>query len=133
MRFSGRFIGAMALLALVVFGGLLVFVSPSEIPWFPHCAFRQVTGLPCPGCGGSRAIHAAMNGDFASSISLNILALPLGLLAAYALARVAAESLLPWRWPQLPRTKAFWFGLTLVVVVFGVVRNLPGFPFPLPN
>jgi len=25
------------------------------LPWLPGCAFRSVTGIPCPGCGMTRA------------------------------------------------------------------------------
>jgi hypothetical protein len=25
------------------------------LPWMPGCAFRSVTGIPCPGCGMTRA------------------------------------------------------------------------------
>ena len=37
------------------------WVRPTE--WLPPCLFRFVTGLPCPGCGGTRAFAAVLRGD----------------------------------------------------------------------
>ncbi len=38
------------------------------------CLFKNVTSLPCPSCGITRAILVLLNGDFLGSISIN----PLG-------------------------------------------------------
>lgn len=40
------------------------------------CLIRQVTGVPCPSCGTTRAIDALLHGHFAESVLLN----PFGLL-----------------------------------------------------
>jgi len=42
-----------------------------------QCWFRKVTGLPCPGCGGTRAFVFALHGDFYHSLQLNPAALVL--------------------------------------------------------
>ena len=46
-----------------------------------------------------------MNGDFASSISLNLLSVPLAFLAACSAASVAAKGLLAWQGAPLPSKK----------------------------
>lgn len=33
----------------------------------PPCLFHQVSGLYCPGCGGTRAVHALLEGDLIAS------------------------------------------------------------------
>lgn len=33
----------------------------------PPCLFHQISGLYCPGCGGTRAIHALIEGDLIAS------------------------------------------------------------------
>jgi hypothetical protein len=38
------------------------------------CPFKLVTGLPCPGCGTTRAVAALLDGRFSDSIGFN----PLG-------------------------------------------------------
>ena len=35
------------------------------------CVFHATTGLPCPGCGISRAISAISQGDFSAAAGLN--------------------------------------------------------------
>jgi hypothetical protein len=131
VRNSHRITGILALALLAGIGVGLAVVPPSESPWFPGCRFRDATGLACPGCGGTRAVHAALNGRIAQSISLNVIAIPLLLLAVYPFVRFAAKGIFAWNWWPLPRAKAFWIVLATIVIGFGIVRNLPGFPFPL--
>lgn len=42
---------------------------------FSVCPFRNVTGLPCPGCGITRSVCFALSGSFEESVAMN----PLGL------------------------------------------------------
>lgn len=35
------------------------------------CAIRRMCGLPCPGCGGTRAFYYLFQGDFVKSFELN--------------------------------------------------------------
>lgn len=35
--------------------------------WHPGCGFRAVTGVPCPGCGGTHALAALGSGDFTAA------------------------------------------------------------------
>ena len=35
------------------------------------CAFKRVTGLPCPGCGLTRSWVAAVHGDLAASLAFH--------------------------------------------------------------
>jgi hypothetical protein len=38
-------------------------VPTDGVPFWPPCAFRAATGLPCPMCGGTRAFAFAARGD----------------------------------------------------------------------
>lgn len=53
------------------------------------CLFRALTGIPCPGCGMTRAMIAFAMGDWHRAADYNLLALPLFL-------TVIAHSLIQW-------------------------------------
>jgi hypothetical protein len=64
------------LCAGILLGGLVLsppsedspYMYISRIPIPDTCSFRNLTGLPCPGCGLTRSIVAAMHGDFKASL-----------------------------------------------------------------
>ena len=110
---------------------VLFFFNPVEHGFFPPCLFHKLTGLNCPGCGATRALHALLHLDFATAVHDNALlvgALPL-------LAGVAA--LWVWRrWHGQGTRLVFpagwlWFFLG-VTVLFAVVRNLRAFAWLSP-
>lgn len=103
------------------------FVDPNEAVWMPKCALKLLTGYDCPGCGATRALHAALHGDLAAAIRYNFF-LVAGL--GYAIL-VAAASWLPvsrrherLRRAVLGRT-AGWIYVTLFFA-WWIVRNILG-------
>jgi len=64
--------------AAVVAACVVVAVSPSVLELLRHtpvlCPFRVLTGLPCPGCGTTRAVFELGSGRPITSLLLN----PLG-------------------------------------------------------
>jgi hypothetical protein len=113
--------------ALVVGCGVLRAVDPSGGPTI--CPFKAWTGLDCPGCGATRAAHQLLNGHVLAALDLNavfVLAAPL--LAWWAIAWLMRV----WNGPVLrvPRLSPAVLRVAVVVLlVFGVVRNLPVQPF----
>ncbi len=105
----------------------LAVVDPTHGPTI--CPFKAVTGLDCPGCGGTRALHQLFTGHLGAALSYNVLAvvvLPLLLWGLFASLTAMAGG--PrWRGVSLSRR---WTWITLAVIaVFWVVRNLPVAPF----
>jgi len=47
--------------------------NPSHYHFFPSCAFKQITGLQCPGCGGQRAIYSLLHFQFQEAFQFNSL------------------------------------------------------------
>ena len=102
-----------------------VLFTPGGLPALPLCPFHHLTGLPCPGCGLTRAFCAIGHGDFGDAWDLN----PFCFLF-YA----ATLCLLVWpfvrrKWPAVERRLVLspWFGggAILVIVamwVFGTAR-----------
>ena len=66
----------------------------------PLCAFRQVTGQPCPLCGGTHACAALAQGDFAAAWQANPGLMPLLALAAVVTVQLAWEA---WRGQRVAR------------------------------
>src|SRR5215471_21327843 len=66
-------------LAIFAFAGLLaVFVTsillrPPATEYFTLCGFKNLTGLPCPGCGLTHSFCALAKGDIGSAIGFNLL------------------------------------------------------------
>lgn len=63
-----------------------------RLPGWP-CPVRSLLGVPCPGCGMSRAVVALVHGEWARALRLHAFA-PVALVV---LALVAAAALLPAR------------------------------------
>jgi hypothetical protein len=81
-------IAAAAMLAIAAVWPLL------PTPDVTTCPLRLVTGIPCPFCGMTRGVVAAVHGDLISSLVLNpgaivVLILGIGLLVAWRVRRVA--------------------------------------------
>lgn len=57
--------------------GWLYLRNYDKIPFHIVCPSRFLTGIPCPGCGMTRAFLALLRGDFAAAAHRNILAFPL--------------------------------------------------------
>ena len=50
-------LGCGLLLALFI----IYRVPPEQNRFAPPCLFHKLTGLHCPGCGGTRAVHALLH------------------------------------------------------------------------
>jgi hypothetical protein len=64
------------IVAMLGGAALLPLAPPFALPALSLCAFKSLTGLPCPLCGGTRALQALLRGDFAHAFYLNAAALP---------------------------------------------------------
>jgi hypothetical protein len=94
----------------------------------PGCPFRALTGLDCPGCGGTRAVYALTQGDVALAFEHNLLAmLLLPLLVVGWVGWLAARA--GWRDRPLVLSGRTGYVIAAAFTVFWVVRNLPWFPF----
>src|SRR4051812_3951253 len=86
--------------ALIGLGLAVLFrFDPSRYPFYPRCLFHEVTGLHCPGCGATRALHQLLHGRVVEAMGLNamlVAALPyLGYVAASELYRRGTGRSLP--------------------------------------
>jgi hypothetical protein len=108
----------------IAFGAIaatLFAVDPMRISLFPPCPLHQYTGLWCPGCGTTRAMHQLLHGNVMAAFRFNRLAISLLPVIGYLAIRREEQTMKPvWIWTLLG-----------VVVAFGVLRNIPVYPFTL--
>lgn len=109
-------------------------VDPSVNPFAPGCSFYRLTGLYCPGCGMTRAIHHALHGRFGQAFSLNVLwpAIMLFLCASLVLWFFwLATGKNPFHGANrlLRYYPAFTWLVLIVLFAFWVLRNIPVIPF----
>jgi len=110
---------------------LYFFVDAREGDFFPHCPFHSLTGLYCPGCGSQRALSALLHLDLASAIKHNVLmvaSLPFILYSAIVLVHNAISNGRKLQ-QKLFYTKWFVYSTLVLVVLFGILRNIEVVPF----
>ena len=129
---GGWLIGLVAS-GLALAASVVTLFDPSTSALFPPCVFHAWTGLHCPGCGTLRAFHALSHGDWRSAVAFNpltTLAVPFLLFGVVReTIRVATgKDVIVFRAPAW----SIWM-LFLVIVAFGVLRNLPGLDVLAPH
>ena len=100
--------------------------APEELPPVAMCWFRELTGLPCAGCGLTRGVCAIGHGQFVRAWEFNPFAFAVWGAALTFLAEPLARRMWPKGWAR------FWSAEGRLVppvvfvglVVFGVVRLL---------
>ena len=105
---------------LGVGAGLLFYFNPAQESFFPPCPVYASTHLYCPGCGSLRALHALSHGHILVALRLNSL-------------MVISIPILVWMWFRpawMFRPKMPWI-IFSILIGYGVLRNLPCWPFHL--
>jgi hypothetical protein len=112
-------------------GAVLYFFNPSTHGFYPVCEFHALTGLNCPGCGGTRAVHQLLHGHILQALQDNALVvLSLVMLAGRGIWFAARTRRNRPVAPFLP-PKGWWTFL-VIVIVFAGLRNLPAFSWLSP-
>lgn len=105
--------------------------DPAKSNLFPICPLYSITGYACPGCGLTRGFHALFHGDIIPALDFNLLVPVWAVIFGYVWISLLLLALrgrgLP-MWPTYPRV--LWIFL-IVLLVFGVLRNLPWWPFTI--
>lgn len=112
--------------------GLLYYILTQFTSFRIPCLFYQITGLACPGCGISRFCIALLKGNLPGAIRENLavaLLLPIWLL--FYLIRLLFHPVCMAKNSRGERI-LLW-GSIFILLLFGVLRNLPGLEFLLPS
>jgi hypothetical protein len=88
-----------------------------------RCPFHSATGLWCPGCGMTRALHHVVHGELGAAFASNLF--------WPVLVTILGWAWLSWARPAMPPLSrvpaAVWIAVAGLAMVFGVLRNLPPF------
>lgn len=123
---AGLGAGAMAAGASVVW-----YFDPSKAGLFPVCPLFSLTGFACPGCGLTRGFHALLHGDIAAALDHNALLPFFSLLIGFAFVSMVFFAMKGRRVPiNLLHPTGLWVFFVLLIS-FGVLRNLPFYPFTI--
>lgn len=121
----------LALFALVLLSGVFavsVLFAPPGGDYFTICGIKNFTGLPCPGCGLTHSFCAIGKGDFASSVSYNLLGLPLFLVFVLVWIRSAlvlsAWNKFVFAFDQFAERFRLVRAFAFAFVIFGIARIL---------
>ena len=123
-----RVIAGIGLPLFVLIGAWVLYTFGNPL----ICVFYKLTGLYCPGCGSGRASAALLHLDFAAAFKHNLLyVLLLPFIVYYLLKQYIV---LVFRKDVLPMFSIYGFAAKVVlavILVFGILRNIPVFPFTL--
>ncbi|MGI8647255.1 MAG: DUF2752 domain-containing protein [Mycobacteriales bacterium] len=97
-------------------------------PVFGRCLFRTLTGLDCPGCGGTRMMWHLLHGDVLQAARYHLIALLAVPVVIYAYVAMVVNRTGRFRLPTLNLPVGVLIGYFVMWVVFAVGRNLPWEP-----
>jgi ammonia channel protein AmtB len=118
-------------LALTTAAVAVGYFNPATTSFFPVCPFHALTGLNCPGCGLTRGFHALFQGDILTALHFNAL-MPVYLLLFLYLFASLGLVLISGRGLEFRKfSPRIIYGFLVLTLVFGVIRNLPFYPFSL--
>lgn len=111
-------------------------INPSKTPVTPPCSLRYFTGLYCPGCGITRALHSALNLRFTDAFSYNLL-WPLIILFVSMSFYMWYSFLITGKNPFVPFNRFFRkhpsvaYLVVIVLFAFWILRNIPVYPLTI--
>ena len=114
----------------MLFGASLIsYFDPTKAGFFPVCPLYTMTGLACPGCGLTRGFHALFHGDVLTALDYNAMLPFFAGLVGFGFVSLVYLAARGRRFPiNLLHPTALCVFLVLLLV-FGVTRNLPWYPF----
>lgn len=116
--------------SLIIAGAAyLFFFEPGKSGFFPGCPFRILTGLLCPGCGTTRALHQILHGHFGTAFTLNpllLFAIPFAVFAFIRYSVIVMRGGVP-RPNSLPAPVIY--AIFFIILSFWIFRNTPYYPF----
>jgi hypothetical protein len=114
-----------SLAVLTIVGAWVVYTfAPASFAFYPRCPFNVLTGLQCPGCGSTRALHELLHGHVGAAFRLNPM-----LFALIPFGMAVTPAFLRGRTPRFLMQPWFAWASFIVLTSYWIVRNTPIYPF----
>lgn len=126
-----RTIAAAGVTAMTGGAAFVAYFDPSKAGFFPVCPLFALTGLACPGCGMTRGFHSLFHGDIISAIDFNALVPVWAVIFGYVFVSLALMAVRGKGLPIWPTNPRFLWAFMIVLLTFGVLRNIPLYPFTI--
>lgn len=116
-----------------ILGGsaVVAYFDPARSGFLPVCPLYTLTGFACPGCGLTRGFHALFHGDIIPALDFNLLIPVWAVIFGWVFVSLGLMAVrgrgLP-MWPTWPR---FLWTFMIVLLAFGVLRNVPVWPLTI--
>lgn len=119
--------------AVAMAGGATVGIifDPTKSNFYPLCPLYTITGLACPGCGLTRGFHALFHGDVITAIDFNALIPVWAVIFVWVLISLTLLAIRGRGLPMWPTNPKFMWAFLVVLVTFGVLRNIPLWPLTI--
>ena len=105
--------------------------DPTSVHFFPVCPLYALTGCACPGCGLTRGFHALFHGDLPTALGFNALLPVWAVIIGYVWVSLIVYAIRGKGLPMWPTNPTFLWTFMIVLLVFGVLRNIPMYPLTL--
>jgi len=99
--------------------------DPHQSGSWGYCPFTYLTGLPCPGCGGLRAVNDLTHLEVGAALSSNALAVLLGVVLVVGGLRWVVRRWRGGMQPMFAPSARTTTVVAAVVLLFGVFRLTP--------
>ena len=119
-------------ISIIFFIGILYLIIMRTTPFRIPCMFNKITGLACPGCGISHFCVKVSHFDFKGAAKENLgITILLPIWGLFIILKLTTKSSIFKRNGILEKVLAALSCIFLII--FGILRNLPGFEFLLPS
>jgi Protein of unknown function (DUF2752) len=117
--------------AAAIGGGsaFVALVDPATHSFFPVCPLYAITGFACPGCGLTRGFHSLFQGDVLTALDFNALIPVWAVIFLYVFVSLTLLAVRGRGLPVQLTAPRFLWTFMIVLLAFGVLRNLPFYPF----
>ena len=128
---SLRLTAAAGVASLVGGSAVVAYFDPSKSTFLPVCPLFALTGFACPGCGLTRGFHSLFHGDIISAIDFNAFILFWAAIFVYVAVSLTFMAVRGRGLPMWPTNARFLTIFGIALISFGVLRNIPVYPFTI--